>query len=116
MTVTVRIGKGRKNNMKAIYDLEKKLTENGIPHSFREEKGWGCQIIYPNLEDWEEGKTNTGDVVCNRASYGHKDDLMEAMGFDINCEKDGDDVVGFLTVEMAYEYFRKAWEKDNANA
>ena len=99
--------------MKAIYDLEKKLTEAGIPHYFREEEGWGCQIIYPNLEDWEEGKENTGDVVCNTASYGHREDLMEAMGFDIRTD---DDVVGYLTVDDAYEYFKRAWEKDNANA
>lgn len=93
--------------MKAILELEKKLTEAGIPHEMEEMFG-GYIIGYPDLSD-----DRKGDVICHRGSFGYKQDLLEAMGFGINPEDDGDDVVGYLTVEQAFEYFRKEHEKVN---
>ena len=92
--------------MNAILELDKKLTEDGIPHELIHLfDGYG--ICYPSQKDWQ------GDVVCHMGSYGGKQGLMEAMGFDITPEKDGDSVVGYLTLDNAYSYFARQWEKDN---
>ena len=87
--------------MKAILELEKKLTEAEIPHEMEEMFG-GYIIGYPDLSDKRKG-----DVICHRGSYGYNQDLLEAMGFGINSADDGDDVVGYLTVEQAFDYFWK---------
>lgn len=105
--------------MEAIFELDRKLTEAGIPHVLSEMNNeiglFGWQIVYPNHEDWRDNKPGCGDVVCNNFSYGHEEDLLEAMGFDINREEDGDDVVGWLTVEKAFSYFYRQWKKDTEN-
>jgi len=98
--------------MRAIFDLDEKLTQAGIPHILQDmgivDNGdFGWQIVYPDNEH------RKGDVVCNIASYGHEQDLLEAMGFDITKERDGDDVVGYLTADQAFEYFARQWGKDN---
>lgn len=86
--------------MNAMTELETKLTESGIPY----EKvaildGYG--LCYPDQKHWK------GDVVQHRGSYGHQQDLFEAMGF--NLPKG--DVAGYLTVDEAYGYF--AWQYEN---
>ena len=103
--------------MEAIFELDRKLADAGIPHTLREIEGnFGWQITYPEEDKWELRKPGCGDVVWNEMSYGHWEGLLEAMGFDITTEKDGDEVVGWLTVDKAFDYFKRQWEKDNANA
>lgn len=98
---------------KSIYELEDMLKEAGIPHEMRMMDGddntvFGYQIVYPSLSEWMEEKAGSGDVVCNEISYGHEQDLLEAMGFDIP----GSDVEGFLTAQQAFEYFERQYRKD----
>ena len=88
-------------NYKAILELDKLLTAEGIPHELiRVLDGW--QICYPSR------RQKKGDVVQHCHSYGAGLNQLEAMGFDIR----RNDVVGFLTTGEAVEYFRKAWEED----
>ena len=89
-----------------INKLHNMLVQASIP--FEQRKVYnGYQIIYPDHEHCK------GDVICHEYSYGHKKGLLEAMGFDINRKKDGDDVIGCLTVEEAFEYFKKQYELDS---
>ena len=90
--------------MKSIAELERKLKGAEIPYE-KEDLFGGYIIGYPNLDD-----DRVGDVICHRGSYGYAQDLLEAMGFGINPDDDGDYVKGYLTVEQAFEYFRKAHE------
>ena len=95
------MGMNPNENYKAILELDKLLTAEGIPHELiRILDGW--QICYPSK------RQKKGDVVQHCYSYGAGRGHLEAMGFDIR----RNDVVGFLTVEDAAEYFRKAWEED----
>ena len=56
--------------MKAIFDLDNKLKENGIPHEMI--PCWdGWQICYPSQ------KKCIGDVICHSGSYGNRNDLLE---------------------------------------
>ena len=91
--------------MKAILELEEKLKQAGIPYE-KEEMFGGYIIGYPTLKD-----DRVGDVIWHKGSYGYKQDLLEAMGFDITPEKDGDSVVGYLTADKAFEYFERAWNE-----
>ena len=94
---------------KAISELAQKLTVSGIPFEVISlHDGYG--ICYPNQKDWK------GDAVCHSGSYGHQRGLLEAMGFGINRKDNGDDVVGYLTVAEAYEYFAEQYRKDTVNA
>lgn len=83
----------------AILELDKKLTENEIPH-----------ILEPLMDGWiicyfnPEGE-RVGDVIEHCGSYGHEEDLMEAMDFDL------EDVKGWLTVEEAFTFFKYAHEQ-----
>ena len=102
--------------MEAIFELDRMLTDSKIPHVLRQQEGFrgaAWQIVYPNISEWEKGYG--GDVVWNECSYGNKEGLLEAMGFDITEEKDGDTVVGWLTAEDAYKYFERQFEKDSKN-
>ena len=86
-------------NYKAILEMDKILTEKGIPHELsRLFDGW--KIDYPNIKD------SIFDVIEHGGSYGHQNDLMEAWG------EDFDDVVGWLNVEQALPYFEKAHQKE----
>ena len=88
-------------NYKAILDLDKLLTAEGIPHELiRFLDGW--QICYPSK------RQKKGDVVQHCYSYGAGRGHLEAMGFDIR----RNDVDGYLTMGDAAGYFRKAWEED----
>lgn len=83
----------------AILELDKKLTEAGIPHTLeRMMDGW--IICYP-----EDGRKRKGDVIQHFGSYGAFRDLMEAYGFGLK------NPVGWLDAEKAFEYFRKAHEE-----
>ena len=80
------------------------LKNAGIPYEKKVKYG-GWIIIYG-------GKSMSGDVIEHCGSYGRADDLLEAYGFDIDPEVEGDTVVGYLTKEEAFEYFKRAWEKE----
>ena len=103
--------------MKAIMELDERLTAAGIPHvlrdmgSYGDHLDFGWQIVYPSIEAWSKDEAGSGDVVWNEASYGHEADLLEAMGFDIP----NDDVRGYLTVDEAFGFFERQWKKDQGN-
>ena len=82
---------------KSIQELDRKLTELGIPHEMHEMLD-GYQICVP-----EKHKPNCfeGDVIEHFGSYGAEQDLLEVYGFNLN------DPDGYLTVEQALEYFVK---------
>ena len=86
-----------------ILELNEKLNLAGIPHVITKNfDGW--LIAYPNDEN------RIGDVTQFTGyggSQGASQDLGEAYGFDI---PDGD-VDGYLTLDQAFEYFRRAHEK-----
>ena len=95
-----------------IKKLDTMLTQAGIPHKLsRFSRGW--QITYANDGIFELRKSGCGDVVCHEGSYGHEQGLLEAMGFDITDEFYGDEVVGYLTAEDAFEFFKRQYEKDH---
>lgn len=88
-------------NYKAILDLDKLLTEEGIPHKLiRLFDGW--QICYPSV------RQKMGDVVQHCFSYGAKRNRLEVMGFSLRRNV----VFGNMTVEDAAGYFRRAWKED----
>ena len=89
---------GPNPNYQAILNLHVKLLENIVPHEIlRLMDGW--KIAYPNQEEC------IFDVVEHFGSHGHERDLMEAYGNGFI------DVIDDLTVDEAYELFRKVHEK-----
>lgn len=89
----------------AITKLAGMLYEAGIPHEMKKiHDGYG--IWYPDAQH------SKGDVVKHSGSYGHKLNLLEAYGFDINKKKCGDDVIGYLTAEQAFVFFKNQYYKD----
>lgn len=84
---------------KAILELDKKLTDAGIPHELLYLMD-GYKIAYPNQEEC------TLDVIEYYGSYGHELDLMEGYLGPF------DDVEGHMTVEYAFEVFRDWHEKN----
>ena len=83
-------------NYSAILELDKRLTEDGIPHLIDElMDGW--VIIY-----FDDEGNRIGDVIEHCGSYGHEQNLMEAMGFNL------DDVKGYLSIEEAFALFQEA--------
>lgn len=88
-------------NYKAILELDKILTEKGIPHELsRLYDGW--MIAYPNNIDC------IFDVIEHGISYGHQNDLMEAWGKGIH------DVEGWLDVETALAHFERVHQEEGA--
>ena len=86
----------RNKSYTAILELAEKLKENNIPHELTPYMdGW--IIEYP-----EGGENRIGDCVEHYGSYGKEQNLMEVYGFGLS-EPDG-----WLTVEQAFEYFKKA--------
>ena len=84
----------------AILELDKKLTEAGIPHTLeRMFDGW--IVCYPT----SALNRRFGDAVQHYGSYGAFHDLMEVYGFGLR-EPDG-----WCGVDRAFEYFRQAHEK-----
>ena len=100
--------------IKPLQKLHEELEIAGIPHVFLCDDNpiFGGQIRYASDGKWELRKPGCGDVVCNMGSYGHEYGLLEAMGFDITEEEYGDEVVGYLTVDKAFEFFKRQYEKD----
>lgn len=79
----------------AILRLDKMLTKAQIPHLLdRAFDGW--IVIYPSRED------SIGDAVQHFGSYGAFSDMLEVYGFGLKRPD------GFLSVESAFEYFKKA--------
>ena len=63
--------------------------------------------IMINLENGE-----TIDAICNSASYGHKDGLLEIMGGLTEEEGDGESVLGYLTAEEVFKRFKYCYENN----
>ncbi len=59
----------------------------------------------PQVVFYDDNGRNIGDAVCNAASYGHEEGLIEVMGFGLTFEKDGDEVKGYMTAEEVLEMF-----------
>lgn len=95
-----------------IKKLDTMLTCAGIPHDLHKFHEGGWQITYCYDGEWALRRKGCGDVVINDGSYGHESGLLEAMGFDITDEEYGDEVVGYLTAEQAFEFFKRQYEKD----
>ena len=94
-----------------IKKLDTMLTRASIPHDLHKfHEGW--QITYCYDGEWELRRKGCGDVVIHDGSYGHESGLLEAMGFDITDEEYGDEVVGYLKAERAFEFFKRQYEKD----
>ena len=106
----------------AINLLHEKLAEAGIPHyydifipnEFRNKLGG--QIFYGGK--YPDAKCK-GDVIqtfykyhddgtIDGVSYGSENNLLEAMGFDI----DEGDVRGFMTIDEAFEMIKNMYEFD----
>lgn len=87
----------------AIKELDRKLTEKGIPHEMHKLMD-GYQICVP-----EKHKENQfeGDAIQHFGSYGAEQDLIEVYGFNLDAPD------GYLTVEQALIYFVK-WYKGGA--
>lgn len=83
----------------AILELDKKLTEAGIPHT-KERTRDGWIICYPS-----DGRKRKGDAVQYFGSLGAFNDLVEVFGFGLR------EPEGHLNADAAFEYFRKAHEK-----
>lgn len=71
-------------NMEEIFKLALGLSKRKIPYTLKTYCG-GLQLLF-----------GTGDVICNRISYGHEIGLLETIGF----SWDGDDVTGYLTAKQ----------------
>ena len=74
-------------DMTEIFKLALGLKERNIPYQMKAFLN-GLQICF-----------NTGDVICNRYSYGHERGLLETMGF----SWDEDNVTGYLTADKIFE-------------
>jgi len=84
----------------AILELDKKLTEAGVPHELeRMLDGW--IVCYPA----SALNRRVGDAIQHCGSYGAFHGLMEVYGFGLK-EPDG-----WCGVDEAFEYFRQAHEK-----
>lgn len=91
------------NKYTAILELDKKLTNRDIPHKLIEFiDGW--QILYYDSEG-----IVVGDAIEHIYSYGHKQNLIEVYGFNLN------QPVGFLTADEALIYFQIAHKQEVAN-
>lgn len=77
-----------------IFRLEGLLIEADIPYK-KIVKNGGWLIYYDNNDGGM-----TGDVIEHGFSYGNQCDLLEIAGFDT------EDVVGWLTAQEAFEYFK----------
>ena len=88
-------------NYKAILELDKILTEKGIPHKLsRVMDGW--KIAYPNNIEC------IFDAIEHRGSYGHEQDLVEVWGNGL------EDVIGWLNVEQALAHFERVHQEEGA--
>lgn len=79
------------------------LAQAGIPfelHPWVMNDEPTIQIVSPSKDDCRV------DAVCHHFSYGGQKGLLEVMG-SANPNLENDDVVGWLTAEEAFEYFRK---------
>lgn len=73
-------------NMEEIFKLALGLSKRKIPYTLKVYYG-GLQLLF-----------GTGDVICNKASYGHEQGLLETMGFSWDR-----DITGYLTAEEILE-------------
>lgn len=61
---------------------------------------WGGQQIVA----LDKNLNYVGDAILHNGSYGCERNLIEIMGFGINDEEDGGEVIGYLTAEEALKY------------
>ena len=86
-----------------IHKLEGLLIEADIPYQKIVYSG-GWQVCYINADG-----TKAGDAIEHTGSYGNANDLLEVAGFDV------EDVVGWLTAQEAFEYFKRYHETRKKN-
>lgn len=87
-----------------ILNLDKMLTESGIPHVLKKHMdGW--QVIYP-----EDGEKRVMDAVEHLGSWGKNDNLLEIMGLLTPEEAEHDTVVGYLTANDVFKRIKKHWD------
>ena len=80
-----------RKDLPAIYD------EKGL--NIRLEKHQICVPV-------ENVAERSWDAICHPGSYGYEQGLLEIMGDLVDCKKDGDTVVGYLTAEEVIERFK----------
>lgn len=108
--------------MLAIEELHERLLEEGIPHEYEHKTDKAPismdfhYLIYPSREKYvgdfiQHYHTDPYGNYMFGYSYGSDQNLMEGMGFDICCEKDGDDVKGYIGVEEAYQMIKRAMQE-----
>lgn len=88
-----------------ILKLESMLVDAGIPYEKKVHCGGWLIVMNDN-----EGKY-IGDAIEHCGSYGNSDDEIEIMGFNIDPEEVGDSVIGCLSADEAFEYFKRASDK-----
>lgn len=90
--------------MRELDILEKYLILNGYKYRRIEETnviefmGKNEDIGIKQIIVYKNGK-RSWDAVCHYGSYGYKEGLLEIMGSIVDEEKDGDEVVGWLTAQ-----------------
>lgn len=87
-----------------ILKLENMLVEAGIPYEKKVHLG-GWLIVM------NDGDRYIGDAVEHCGSYGNDEDEIEIMGFDIDPAEEGDSVIGHLSADKTFEYFKRAFDK-----
>lgn len=96
------------------------LVENGIQFETRMNKMpasmFGTELAdYPQLIIKDGYSIWICDAVCFPGTYGFEKGLLEIMAHEyyvdiVLGEEHLDEVVGWLTAEEAFEYFKKGWE------
>ena len=90
-----------------ILKLESMLADAGIPYDKKVHFGGWIIVMHDNNDRY------IGDAIEHCGSYGGSDDTIEIMGFDINEEEVGDSVIGYLSADEVFEYFKRAFDKLN---
>lgn len=88
--------------MRELDILEKYLMLNGYRYRRIEETNiseiMGEDIGRKQIIVYKNGK-RSWDAICHYGSYGYAEGLLEIMGSIVDEEKDGDEVVGWLTAQ-----------------
>lgn len=88
--------------MSELDKLEKYLILNRYRYRRIEETNMseimGVDIGRKQIVVYKNGK-RSWDAICHYGSYGYKEGLLEIMGSIVDVEKDGDEVVGWLTAQ-----------------
>jgi hypothetical protein len=92
-----------------MYRLINMLIEQKA--RFRVEELFG----FPCVRFYNESGIEIGDAICHIGSYGHEDGLLEVLGLNIDKEKDGCCVKGWLTAEDVIDMLMDTVQKGKRN-